>query len=85
VGTLLTRAPFNVTRKSTGTKVLYCWRNQSYWETQTCYAWASHRETAIRPLGALNARVPVAILGAAGEDETSDDTDFSDLLGAVNG
>ena len=84
VGTLLTRAPFNATRKSTGTKVLYCWRNQSFWETQTCYAWASHRETAIRPLGALSAAVPVAIRGAAGEDETSEDTDFSDLLGAVN-
>ena len=84
VGMLLGKPPFSVSRKSTGSKILYCWRNQVFWDGQSCADWEAHRESGNRPAGALNTRVPVAILGAAGEDETSEDTDFSDLLGAVN-
>jgi hypothetical protein len=83
VATLLTRPPFNATRKSTGTKILYCWRNQSFWDAQTCSEWETHRETAVRPSGALSASVPVAIKGAAGDDESPEEDSVSDLLGAI--
>lgn len=85
VGMLLGKAPFCVSRKSTGSKILYCWRNQSFWDGQSCADWETHRETAVRPSGALSTRIPVAISGAAGEDEASEGTYFNDLLGAING
>jgi hypothetical protein len=78
---MLRKAPFNVVSKSTGTQVLYCWRNCSLWEHLSAANWSEHRDTGMRFDGAWTLKVPVAIRSAAGEDESPDE--FSDLLGAI--
>lgn len=83
VGMLLGKAPFHATQKSTGTKLLYCWRNCKLWEQHPISAWESHRETAARPAGVWSAKIPVAIRGAAGQDEGAENPEFTDLLGVI--
>lgn len=85
IATMLRKPPFSAVQSRTADGVYFCWRNQPFWQDQPSIEWERHVETAVRPVGATNQRVPVAILRVAGEDEPLNEPDFSDLLGAVNG
>lgn len=81
VGMLLRKAPFDMQSKSTGARILYCWRNWDFWRDQPTSLWESHCETGVRVRGCDSLDIPVAIRSVAGEDESPDE--FSDLLGAI--
>lgn len=83
IATMLRKPPFNAVQTRTADSAYFCWRNQKFWEGRPAIEWEDHRETAIRPPGATNQRVPVAILNVAGEDEAPENLEFTDLLGAI--